>query len=181
MSERQACKLVELSRSVKRYCKRPDHNTELRQALIGIAQSRPRLGYRQLYDRLCRQGWVVNHKRIERLYGQEGLALRRKRRSRKIVSERIPLAVPANPNEGWAMDFVHDSLFNGRTLRCLTIIDIKSRYSPAIEVAFSLSGERVVSVLNRLKQQRGFHASSLLIMARSFVLRCCRSGLKTMT
>ena len=155
MSERQACKLVELSRSVKRYRKRPDQNNELRQALAATAQSHPRVGYRQLYDRLCRGGWVVNHKRIERLYAQAGLALRRKRRSRKIVCERVALAVPVCPNESWAMDFVHDSLFNGRAIRCLTIIDIKSRFTPAIEVAFSLPGERVVSVLNRLKEQRG--------------------------
>lgn len=155
MSERQACKLVELSRSVKRYGKGPDQNNELRQALRAMAQSHPRVGYRQLHDRLSRQGWVVNHKRIERLYAQAGLALRRKRRSRKIVCERVPLAVPVCPNEGWAMDFVHDSLFNGRAIRCLTIIDIKSRFAPAIEVAFSLPGERVVSTLNRLKEQRG--------------------------
>ncbi len=155
MSERQACKLVDLSRSVNRYRRHPDRKSELRQALIAMAQSQPRVGYRQLHDRLRRQGWVVNHKRIERLYAEAGLALRRKRRSRKIVSEREPLAVPANPNEGWAMDFVHDSLFNGRAIRCLTIIDINSRFAPAIEVAFSLSGERVVLTLDRLKQQRG--------------------------
>ncbi|RKX27016.1 MAG: IS3 family transposase, partial [Candidatus Zixiibacteriota bacterium] len=107
MSERQACKLVELSRSVKHYRKCPDHNTELRQALIEMAQSHSRTGYRQLHDRLSRQSWVVNHKRIERLYSREGLALRRKRRFCKIVCERIPIAVPACPNEGWAMDFVH--------------------------------------------------------------------------
>ena len=78
MSERQACKLVELSRSVNRYRKRSAHNTKLGQALIEMAQSYPKVGYRQLYDRLSRQGWVVNHKRIERLYAQEGLALRLK-------------------------------------------------------------------------------------------------------
>ena len=155
MSERQACKLVDLSRSVNRYRRQPDRNSELRQALIAMAQSQPRVGYRQLHDRLRRQGWVVNHKRIERLYAEAGLALRRKRRSRKIVCEREPLAVPICPNESWAMDFVHDSLFNGRAIRCLTIIDIHSRFAPAIEVAFSLPGERVVATLDRLKQQRG--------------------------
>lgn len=75
MSERQTCKLVELSRSVKRYDKRPDHNNELRQALTVLTQPHQRVGYRQLYDRLGRQGWIVNHKRIERLYAQGGLAL----------------------------------------------------------------------------------------------------------
>ena len=155
MSERQACKLVDLPRSVKRYRKQPDHNMDLRQALIAMAQSFPRVGYRQLYDRLSRRGWVVNHKRIERLYAEAGLALRRKRRTSKVVYERVPIAVPVCPNDSWAMDFVHDSLFNGRAIRCLTMIDIKSRFIPAIEVAFSLPGERVISVLNRLKEQRG--------------------------
>jgi putative transposase len=155
MSERRACELVGLWRSVKRYVRCPDRNGELRQALKELAESKPRIGYRQLYDRLCRQGWRVNHKRLERLYAQEGLALRRKRRSVKIVCERRPHEVPSAVNRHWSMDFVHDALFNGRRFRCLTIIDIKSRFIPGIEVAFSIPGERVVAVLDRLKQTRG--------------------------
>lgn len=155
MSERRACELVGLWRSVRRYARCPDRNAQLRQALRELAWAKPRIGYRQLYDRLCRAGWRVNHKRIERLYAQEGLALRRKRRSVKIVCERRPHEVPSLPNKHWSMDFVHDALFNGRRFRCLTLIDIKSRFVPAVETAFSLPGERVVAVLDRLKQTRG--------------------------
>jgi len=154
MSERRACELVRISRSVKRYERCPDRNGQLRQALRELAWAKPRIGYRQLYDRLCRAGWRVNHKRIERLYAQEGLALRRKRRSVKIVCERRPHEVPSVVNQHWSMDFVHDALCTGRGFRCLTIIDIKSRYVPAIEAAFSLPGERVVAVLDGLKQSR---------------------------
>lgn len=155
MSERRACALVGVWRSVKRYVPGPDRNRDLRYALRELAYARPRIGYRQLYDRLRQAGWLVNHKRIERLYAQENLALRRKRRSRKIVCERHPHTVPATVNQHWSMDFIHDALGNGRRFRCLTIIDVKSRYVPAIEAAFSLPGERVVTLLQRLKQRRG--------------------------
>jgi len=155
MSERRACALVGLWRSVKRYLPGPDRNAQLRQALRELAFAKPRIGYRQLSDRLRRAGWRVNHKRIERLYAQEGLALRRTRRCRKIVCERHPHVMPTTVNRHWSMDFIHDALATGRRFRCLTIIDVKSRYVPAIEAAFSLPGERVVAVLERLKRTRG--------------------------
>jgi putative transposase len=140
---------------VLKYVGRPDGNGAVRQALRELAWAKPRIGYRQLYDRLRRAGWRVNHKRIARLYAQEGLALRRKRRSVKIVCERQPPEVPSRPNQHWSMDFIHDALGTGRPFRCLTLIDLTSRVVPAIEVGFSLPGEQVVAVLDRLKQTRG--------------------------
>lgn len=151
MSERQACKLFRISRSVLRYEQRADRNKELR----ALANRKRKWGCPLLYKSLRREGWEVNHKRVERLYREEGLALRRKKRGKRIVRERRKLAVTRTPNEHWAMDFIHDALWNGRRLRCLTIVDCHSRYSPAIEVSFSLAAENVIAVLNKLAQTRG--------------------------
>jgi putative transposase len=146
-----------------------------------LAWAKPRIGYRQLYDRLRRAGWLVNHKRIERLYAQEGLALRRKQRSVKIVCERRPHEVPSHPNQHWSMDFIHDAVGTGRRFRCLTVIDLRSRFVPAIEVAFSLPGEQVVAVLDRLKQLRGIPEKITVDNGPEFPQRWCRHGLRTTT
>ena len=162
MSERQACKIVGLERSVKRYRAAPDRNEGLRELLRAEAYRKPKYGYRMLWKVLKRKGHNVNHKRIERLYREENLSLRRKKRSKRVVRERTPLSVASQPNEHWALDFVHDCLWSGRRLRCLTIVDVYSRYAPAIEVDFSLPGERVVRVLERLAFLRGLPAKITL-------------------
>ncbi len=155
MSERQACKLVGIERSVKRYRAVPDSSRKLREVLRAEAYRKPKYGYRLLWKMLKRKGHQVNHKRIERLYREENLALRRKKRSKRIVRERVPLPAALGPNQHWSLDFVHDCLWSGRRLRCLTIVDNYSRFVPTIEVDFSLPGERVVQVLNRLAFLRG--------------------------
>jgi putative transposase len=98
---------------------------------------------------------MVNHKRIERLYRAEGLAVRRKRRRRVAAFPRQPLPAPSRINERWSMDFVRDALVNGRPFRSLNIVDDLSRECPAIEVDTSLPGKRVVKVLNRVVSERG--------------------------
>jgi putative transposase len=104
---------------------------------------------------LKRQGLVVNHKRTERIYREEGLSLRRKRRRKGAAGVRVVLPVPERPNERWSMDFVADSIVTGRRFRALTIVDDYSRECPAIEVDTSLGGVRVVGVLERLAETRG--------------------------
>lgn len=155
MSERKASRLFNISSSVLRYKHRTDRNIALRKRLLQLAQKRRRWGCPLLFRVLKREGWQVNHKRVERLYRQENLALRRKKRGKKIVRDRKPLPVASVPNQRWALDFVHDSLWNGRRLRCLTIIDCSSRYSPAIKVGFSLSSCDVIRTLNQLAVVRG--------------------------
>lgn len=155
MSERQACRLVGIQRSVKRYIKGEDRSLDLRRKLKELAYKKPKYGYRILCRVLRRQGEEVNHKRIYRLYREEELALRRRKRSKKIVRDRKELPVPSQPNTRWAMDFVHDCLWSGRRFRCLTIIDCHSRYVPAVEVGFSLPAERVTAVLDKLAFLRG--------------------------
>jgi len=98
---------------------------------------------------------VVNHKRTERLYQEEGLALRKKRRRKGAAGARVVMPAPQRTNERWPMDFVTDSLVIGRRFRALTIVDDYTRECPAIEVDTSLGGSRVVAVLERLAESRG--------------------------
>jgi putative transposase len=121
-----------------------------------LATKKPRWGYRQLTRLLRREpGPRINYKRVQRIYQQEGLQVRRRRRKHRARVPRVPMPVPKQPNERWSMDFVRDTLGDGRAFRALTIVDDCTRESPAIEVDFSLPGERVVAVLNHLARTRG--------------------------
>lgn len=159
MSQRQACLVVGCPRATVRYRQRPERrNEELLKALLELAAQRPRLGCGALYKRLRRKGWAVNYKRVERLYKRHNLSLRRKVRRKLPKRERRPLPQPTRPNQHWGMDFIHDTLFDGKKFRCLVIEDIFSRAPLAIDVNSSISGARVVSVLNRLALNRGLPA-----------------------
>src|SRR6478672_1308313 len=116
-----------------------------------LASGRVRYGYERLHTLLRREGWQINHKRVYRLYHEEGLSLRLKTKKKRISQRRVPLARPAAPNECWSMDFVHDRLADGRPFRLLTLVDNFTRVSPAIECDFSFNGPRVVAVLEGLK------------------------------
>ena len=153
-SIRKACDLVGISRAVYGYVPRPDKNVAVRERLRQLAQERRRFGSPRLHLLLKREGLVVNHKRTERLYREEGLALRRKRRRKGASVVRGEPPMPQRPNEKWAMDFVHDSTADGRRFRALVVMDEYTRECPVIEVDRSLGGKRVVSVLDRLVESR---------------------------
>jgi len=160
VSERRACRVVGINRATMRY--RPQRKAELVQAeavvenrLVELAKERPRFGYRRLGVLLWREGLVANHKKVYRLYKKDNLALRRKNRKRLAAASRVPLPQPAKPNQVWAMDFVHDTLVDGRKFRTLNIVDVYTRECRAIEVDTSLGGQRVVGVLERLREEHG--------------------------
>ena len=155
LAERRACGLASLSRSTVRYRPRRNGDQELRERLRELAGERRRFGYRQLHVLLPREGHEVNHKRVYRLYREEGLAVRKRRRKRVSRAERVPLQAPAGPNQVWTSDFVHDALFWGRKIRMLTVEDAFTREALAIEVDTSLSGVRVARVLDRVTEERG--------------------------
>lgn len=155
LSARRSCRVLGIGRSLLQYTPRPDRNAALRARLKELAEARRRFGSPRLHVLLRREGWVVNHKRVERLYRQEGLSLRRKRRKKAASQLRVVLPAPQQTNERWSMDFVTDSLTTGRRFRSLTIVDDHTRESVAIEVDFSLTGERVTRVLQRLSMTRG--------------------------
>jgi putative transposase len=124
ISERRACRLVGLSRSVLHYeATADDENDALTARLMELAHERRRFGYRRLHALVEREGIRANHKRVHRLYREAGLAVRRRRRRHGVMIEREQLALPSGPNEVWSIDFVMDALPNGRRLKCLTIVD----------------------------------------------------------
>jgi putative transposase len=155
LSERRACRLVGLGRSTLRYRPRAPADEEgLRHRLRTLAAERPRFGYRRLHALLRREGVVVNHKRIERLYREEELAVRRRTRKRVARDGRGRATLPARPDQQWAIDFVSDTLAWGRRIRLFTVVDVFTREVLAIEVDTSLPGGRVVRVLERLAIER---------------------------
>lgn len=155
ISQRRACKLVGLHRSVARYRHRQRDDDAIRARLKDLAGRHRRYGYLRLHVLLCREGLVINHKRTYRLYREEGLAVRTKKRKRLAGRERIPLAAPERRNQRWSMDFVSDSLCSGRRFRVLNIIDEHTRESPGQLVDLSISGERVARFLDQLAALHG--------------------------
>jgi putative transposase len=160
LSERRACWLVNISASVYRYEPKPGNDDTLRQRLRELAEQRKRFGSPRLHTLLKRERLVINHKRTERLYREEGLALRRKRRRKGSAGARVVLPSPQHTNERWSMDFANDSIVTGRRFRVLAIVDDYTRECPALEVDTSLGGRRVVSVLEKLADIRGCLRSS---------------------
>jgi putative transposase len=154
LSERRACRLVELDRSSYRYEAVPDADAELRRKLVELARQKPRYGYRRLHVILVRRGLLVNVKRVYRLYREEGLMVRRQRRKRLVRS------VPAEPrllraNQEWAVDFIVDGLASGRMVRILSVVDVYTRECLALEADTCLGSGRVIRVLERLMMERG--------------------------
>ena len=146
---------MRLWRSTLQYVPQSKDDVLLSDRLKALAQQRRRFGCPRLHVLLRREGWIVNHKRTERFYREAGLSLRLRRRKRRAAEMRVPCLKPERINQRWSMDFVSDCLWARRRFRSLTIVDDFSRESPAIEVATSLGGYRVVRVLDHLAEVRG--------------------------
>ncbi len=156
ISERWACKTMEFARSTIRYESLADPQIALRMRLRELAMSRVGYGYRRLHILLWREGWNVNHKRIYRLYREEGLGMRSKLpRRRKACLKRKLRLLAFKKNERWSMDFMSDQLFDGRRIRLLTIVDNHTRESLAIHVSQRIRGCEVVEVLERAVKEHG--------------------------
>lgn len=150
VSIRRACWLVSIHRKTYFYKRRPDPNVDLRQRLKELAERHPKYGSPMLYFMLRRE-MVVNHKRVDRIYREEGLSLRRKTRRKRTPHLREALPVPERPDDVWSMDFVHDALSSGRGFKCLTMVDHCSRECPEIRVDHSIRGHDVVESLEVLR------------------------------
>jgi len=156
MSERRACSVLRVHRALYRYRFTADDQAFLRMRIREIAATRVRYGYRRIHILLRREGWEINHKRVYRLYCEEGLHLRRKRPRRHVsAAHREPREIASRVNESWSMDFVSDALFDGRRLRALTLIDNYTRECLNIEVDKGIRGEQVVEVLEGIASERG--------------------------
>jgi putative transposase len=154
VSERSACQIIQISRTSYRYRSIRDEQVPLRLRINAIAKTMIRYGYKFIVL-LRREGWTVNHKRVYRIYCEEGLNLRaRKPKWRKSTAQRMQRPPAPFVNESWSMDFVTDSLFNGHRFRSLTIVDNFSRECLAIEVGQHIKGKDVVRVVERIKVVR---------------------------
>jgi putative transposase len=150
------CSVLKIYRNAYRYQSVKDQQAQLRMRIREIAEVRIRYGYRRIHVLLLREGWQINHKRVYRIYHEEGLNLRRKTKKRLKSVSRIPSTVPPNTlNECWAMDFVSDQLYNGKRFRTLTLIDLYSRECLALHVDKSITGEAVANVLDQVRQTKG--------------------------
>ncbi len=156
VSERRVCGATGFARSSQRYRSTADPQDELRQRLKELAAARVRYGYRRLHVLLRREGWPINAKRVYRLYHEEGLSIHpktpRRRRSTRYRSGRPAIE---RPNDCWTMDFMADSLYDGRSFRILTRVDGHSRESLATVPRPSFRAQQVVEILNGLIQTRG--------------------------
>lgn len=152
VSERRACAVLQVSRASQRYKSVAAAQDELRIKLRELAFSRPGYGYRRLHVLLGHQGWQVNHKRVYRLYRQEGLILRKKPPKRKVsAKKRGDTPPPSAMNQTWAMDFLSDQLYNGVPIRILAVIDVFSRSCLALLVGRHFRGDEVTAALESLK------------------------------
>lgn len=156
-SERQACAALGFSRTTHRYKSTADPQDALRIRLRDIASVRIGCGYRRIHELLLREGWEINHKRVYRIYRDEGLGLRKKFPRRKVACQKRefkPTAVERN--ECWSMDFVSDQLYDGRRMRVLVIVDNHTRESLALEASQRIRGMDVVTTLERITGKEGF-------------------------
>jgi putative transposase len=152
-SQRRACGLLRVAVSTYRY--QSQRNDEaLRTQLVELAREKPRYGYRRLHVLLRRAGEVVNHKRVHRVYRAAGLTIRRKKR-KHCMRAGVPLRVCTAANQEWALDFVHDAVASGRTIRVLSVADAYTRECLALEVDTSFASRRVTRVLEGIVSERG--------------------------
>ena len=156
MSERHACRLLRISRSVYRYQPKLRDDSEISEQLLQLAERQPRWGFKKMFDRLRNQGFPWNHKRVRRVYRQQQLHLRVKPKKRLPTRQPTPLAQPEKANESWSVDFMSDGLASGRALRTFNIIDDFNREALWIEIDTSLPAERVVRVFNTIASWRGY-------------------------
>lgn len=146
---------MKLPRSSYQYKPKPKDDTDIQEALTAITQKHPAIGFWQSYYRFRNRGEKWNHKRVRRIYRAMHLNIRR--RAKKRLPERVkqPLTIPSAPNQVWSIDFMSDSLVDGRKFRLLNILEDFNRESLAIEADTSLPSLRVIRVMERLITQRG--------------------------
>lgn len=155
VSQRQACKALSVPRSSYQYSPKPKNDTPVITELQELVGKHPSIGFWQSYFRLRRRGFAWNHKKVYRVY--TGLKLNIRRRFKKRLPTRVKQALfqPEEINQVWSIDFMSDSLWNGRKFRLLNIVDDYNREVLALEADVSLPAQRVIRVLEYLKEFRG--------------------------
>jgi len=155
VSERRACRALQVDRSSHRYQSRRPDDGALRERLRPLAQARRRFGYRRIFILLRREGEPSGRNRIYRLYREEGLSVRKRRARRRAVGTRAPILIEARANARWSVDFVHDQMTSGRRFRIFNVVDDVTRECLASIADTSISGARVARELTALIERRG--------------------------
>ena len=155
LSERRACDIVGVARRVVRYEPVRPADDALRERLRALAAERRRFGYRRLGYLLAREGLTPNHKKLLRIYREEGLKVRRRGGRKRALGTRAPMTLPQEPNQRWSLDFVSDAFACGRRFRILAVVDDFSRECLALVPDTSISGARVARELTGLVGERG--------------------------
>jgi transposase InsO family protein len=155
LTERRALAVVRMSAAALRYVPRPDPDPGLRDRIIALAHRHRRYGAGMIYLKLRQAGLVVNHKRVDRLYAEARLQVKRRRRKKVPVADRQPLLRPQRPNEVWSADFIFDRTAEGRVVKCLAIVDDATTEAVAIVPARALGGLPVTRALDQLAVSRG--------------------------
>jgi putative transposase len=172
VSVRRACRALRIDRPLYLYKPRSGEQADLKQWIKEIAETRVRYGYRRIHVLLVREGWIVNPKRIYRLYNELGLQLRKKPPKRRVKAKlREDRCEATSHNETWAMDFVHDQLCTGRKLRILTVVDTFSRFSPTIDPRYTCRGEDVVQTLEKVCKRVGYPSTIRVDQGSEFISR----------
>jgi putative transposase len=172
VSIRRACEALEFDRSTYHYRSRRSDQAALEQRIGEICHVRVRYGYRRIHVVLRREGWRHGQNKTRRVYRELGLQLGNKTPKRRVKAKLRDDRRPATrSNETWAMDFVHDQLATGRKLRVLTVVDIFSRFSPALAPRFTFRGTDVVEILERVCNEVGFPATIRVDQGTEFVSR----------
>lgn len=154
-SQRRACRLAGIAPKVYRYRSRRGDDRALRARLRSLAACRRRFGYRRLHLLLKREGVLVNHKKLYRIYREERLVVRKRAGRKRSLGTRLPMAVPQGRNQRLSLDFVSDTLTSGRRFRILAVVDDFTRECLALVADTSLSGARVARELDRLIDSEG--------------------------
>jgi putative transposase len=185
MSERRACKAIGCCRMTVRYETSRLDDGEVRGRMKAIAHERRRFGYRRLLVMLRREGLVVNHKKLFRLYREEKLAVRRRGGRKRAIGTRAPMLVPLRPDERWSLDFVSDQLTDGRRFRILAVVDDCTR--ECLTLFTSLAQARVANALwrtdyntarphSQIAWQTPEEFASTFTPRRSLALRCANGS-----
>jgi len=155
MSERRACRVLGVDRATVRYVARRPTDDVLRERLKSLAHERRRFGYRRLHILLRREGYVVNRKRVQRIYREEKLTVRRRGGRKRALGARRPIEAPRKANERWSLDFVSDQITDGRRFRILAVVDDCTRESLGLIADTSISGRRAARELDALISRYG--------------------------
>jgi putative transposase len=155
LSERRALRVIGMSPSAYRYQPATDRNTVLRERIIALAQRHRRYGAGMIYLKLRQAGEIVNHKRVDRLYSEAGLQVKRRKRKKIPMADRHPLQRPQAANQLWSMDFVFDRTAEGRSIKSLTIVDDATHEAVAIVPERAIGGNQLVRILEQLGRTRG--------------------------